>query len=412
MGASLENPSDSGASSVEYIRKSTSGGQDQTAKAEWGDGEIIYLTIAVKDTGHGLSEKERRNIFNLYQQASPKTHVQYNGSELEACDVEIHALKNGVKMSNVSIETNLRTPSPAPQSPKALRILVVEANFVNQKVVTKQLRKSGHVVSVANHGEEVLDFIRRLEYWVGDGKEGVNGLHGERLSVILMDLETPVMEGLTFIRYLSSSTNMLILAGAGLSASAGIPTFRGNGGYWRGHKATAISNIECFEELPALSWVYHAERRKMVIEAKPGRGHEVLAEVTRKWRGGKRKGNVKKGGGSGGVCMLTQNIDGLSEKAKHPQDRLYPLHGSLLDIKCSNKDCDYIDKDNFQDPICPALEVKDPKTSFALQPKETAPSTSKADEIASDLSTLAIKDSAKKLKSRREKTNTTTRPPT
>ncbi|KAH6666969.1 DHS-like NAD/FAD-binding domain-containing protein [Halenospora varia] len=168
----------------------------------------------------------------------------------------------------------------------------------------------------------------------------------------------------SFVRHVSSSTRMLVLAGAGLSASAGIPTFRGNCGFWRGHKAADISNIACFEDLPALSWVYHAERRKIVIEASPGEGHRVLAEVARK-----------------GTLMLTQNIDGLSEKANHPRDRLYPLHGSLLDIKCSNRLCDYYDKDNFQDPICPALEVKDPKASFASKSKDTETEISSTDEL-------------------------------
>lgn len=197
---------------------------------------------------------------------------------------------------------------------------------------------------------------------------------------------------------------MLILAGAGLSASAGVPTFRGNGGFWRGHKAADISNIACFEELPALSWVYHAERRNIVIHASPGEGHKVLAEVTRKWDlRGRRKGKGGKGKSAGkvgetgsdrrGTLMLTQNIDGLSEKANHPQDRLYPLHGSLLDIKCSNRSCDYYDKDNFQDPICPALQVKDPKASFASRPKDTETGQSSTDELVSKTTKLIINES-------------------
>jgi len=64
---------------------------------------------------------------------------------------------------------------------------------VNQKVISKQLRKSGHVVNVANHGEEALEFIRRSEFW-----DEVNG--GERLSVVLMDLEMPVMDGISCVK--------------------------------------------------------------------------------------------------------------------------------------------------------------------------------------------------------------------
>jgi signal transduction histidine kinase/CheY-like chemotaxis protein len=253
MGASYTRPSEPNDLGVEYVGKS-SNSQDQTGKYEWGDGEVIYLTITVKDTGRGLSAKEKKNLFNLFQQASPKTHVQYGGSGLglfisrqltemqggqigvaletgkgstfqffvktrrttppltetperddvqllvredalrEACGVEIPALQNGAKMPNLQIDTSLRTDSPAPYSPKTFHILVVEDNLVNQKVVTKQLRKSGHIVSVANHGEEALDFIRRTKYWDGQNKEG------EILHIVLMDLEMPVMDGLSCVR--------------------------------------------------------------------------------------------------------------------------------------------------------------------------------------------------------------------
>ena len=33
------------------------------------------------------------------------------------------------------------------------------------------------------------------------------------------------------------------------------------------------------------------------------------------------------------------------------------MHGSLLDIKCFNEACDYIEKNNTIDPLCPALAV-------------------------------------------------------
>jgi len=52
--------------------------------------------------------------------------------------------------------------------------------------------------------------------------------------------------------------------------------------------------------------------------------------------------------------MRANEGSGLSHKAKHPKDRLYELHGSLLDIKCT-KSFDYIDKGNTTQPLCPAF---------------------------------------------------------
>jgi CheY-like chemotaxis protein len=212
---------------------------------------VIYLCITVQDTGRGLDESEIKNLFHLFAQANPKTHQTYGGSGLglfisrqlvemqggeigvtsqagkgsifqfyiktrrtappqevqqkpdlqllvredalrEACAVETSALQNGTKMLNVQPEAaNPLSPALNPQ--QGFHILVVEDNLVNQKVVSKQLRKSGHVVNVANHGEEALDFIHRSEFW--DGVED-----GERLHVVLMDLEMPVMDGITCVK--------------------------------------------------------------------------------------------------------------------------------------------------------------------------------------------------------------------
>ena len=72
-------------------------------------------------------------------------------------------------------------------------ILLVEDNLVNQKVLGKQLRKAGCIVNVANHGEEALEFLKKTKFWKGnDG--------GENLDIVLMDLEMPVMDGLTCAR--------------------------------------------------------------------------------------------------------------------------------------------------------------------------------------------------------------------
>jgi len=78
-----------------------------------------------------------------------------------------------------------------------LHILVVEDNLVNQKVLANQLRKEGHTVHVANHGKEALDFIRRSVWWTDMClKCGTTRL----LSVILLDMEMPVMDGLTCVK--------------------------------------------------------------------------------------------------------------------------------------------------------------------------------------------------------------------
>lgn len=75
-----------------------------------------------------------------------------------------------------------------------MTILVVEDNIVNQKVLTKQLRALGCEVYVAGNGVEALDFIKRTTFWVGQEDTGLS------LSMILLDVEMPIMDGLTCAR--------------------------------------------------------------------------------------------------------------------------------------------------------------------------------------------------------------------
>ncbi|KAI9673040.1 MAG: hypothetical protein M1817_003204 [Caeruleum heppii] len=55
-----------------------------------------------------------------------------------------------------------------------------------------------------------------------------------------------------FSTCLVASNRILALLGAGLSASSGLPTFRGAGGMWRQHDAMSLATPEAFENDPAL----------------------------------------------------------------------------------------------------------------------------------------------------------------
>ena len=61
-----------------------------------------------------------------------------------------------------------------------------------------------------------------------------------------------------FHAHLQKSTRVLALLGAGVSASSGLPTFRGAGGLWRNHDATALATPGAFEHDPALVWRFYS----------------------------------------------------------------------------------------------------------------------------------------------------------
>ena len=75
-----------------------------------------------------------------------------------------------------------------------LRILVVEDNPINQKVARRLLERDGHIVILANHGQEGVDL------WSNDP-------HG--FDVVLMDLQMPVMDGMTATRCIREQEGMI-----------------------------------------------------------------------------------------------------------------------------------------------------------------------------------------------------------
>ena len=196
-------------------------------------GEVIYLTIAVTDTGKGLSPDEKVRLFQRFVQGSPKTHVEYGGSGLglfisrqitEMMGGEIGvASEEGrgstfmffmktqiVEESKGTKGYNLQFDSIGPDAdpsrvrfgsmssmdePGISKILIVEDNLVNQKVLSKQLKNRGYVVVAANHGGEALEKLYKTTSYVGGGDE-------DDFDVILMDIEMPYMDGLSCVRHI------------------------------------------------------------------------------------------------------------------------------------------------------------------------------------------------------------------
>ena len=98
-----------------------------------------------------------------------------------------------------------------------------------------------------------------------------------------------------FHKKLRASKRVLALCGAGLSASSGLPTFRGAGGLWRNHDATKIATRNAFHQDPGFVWLFYSYRRHMALKAQPNPAHFALAELARK---------------NPDFLCLTQNVDG------------------------------------------------------------------------------------------------------
>ena len=147
----------------------------------------------------------------------------------------------------------------------------------------------------------------------------------------------------SFTKHLQGSKRILALLGAGLSASSGLPTFRGAGGLWRTHDATSLATIHAFESDPGLVWQFYSYRRHMALNARPNPAHYALAKLAKQ---------------NPHFMTISQNVDGLSPRADHPVDQLKLIHGNLFSIKCADESgCGYRRDDDFIDPIVPVLAL-------------------------------------------------------
>lgn len=82
VAASMERPTSYPPNVVFFKTDDLSLKTDATGNPEWGDGEPLYIMVAVKDTGIGISKENQTKLFERFQQATPKTGQMYGGSGL------------------------------------------------------------------------------------------------------------------------------------------------------------------------------------------------------------------------------------------------------------------------------------------------------------------------------------------
>lgn len=186
-------------------------GQDENPR----DG-YDYLVFDIIDTGIGISPEDQKKLFSSFVQADASITRRFGGTGLglSICYKIANILGGEVKLSSilgagskfsfcialksiemsdsqltaVKIQSSLEKQQTL-EANKGIskifphRILLVEDNLVNQKLAKMILKKLGYSCSIASNGQEALDLIE---------SKGIG-----YFSIILMDVQMPVMDGVT-----------------------------------------------------------------------------------------------------------------------------------------------------------------------------------------------------------------------
>jgi NAD-dependent deacetylase len=118
--------------------------------------------------------------------------------------------------------------------------------------------------------------------------------------------------------WLREARRVLAFCGAGVSAESGVPTFRGAGGLWEGHRIEEVATPEAFEYDPRTVWRFYAQRQLGIQTVHPNPAHEVLAAMEERYPE---------------FLLVTQNVDNLHERAG--SSKMVKIHGSLMEVRCT-----------------------------------------------------------------------------
>jgi two-component system, sensor histidine kinase len=163
------------------------------------DGAVL-IELAISDTGIGIAEDKVESIFEKFTQADTSISRRFGGTglglaitrslvDMQHGTIEVRSKPGEGSTFTVTLpydvgeEHEIASEAGIVPSLSFGRILIVEDNQVNQKLVSALLQKNGYAVSIAGNGVEALKLLEREEF-----------------RLILMDVQMPVMDGLETTR--------------------------------------------------------------------------------------------------------------------------------------------------------------------------------------------------------------------
>ena len=120
---------------------------------------------------------------------------------------------------------------------------------------------------------------------------------------------------------ITESEKIVVFTGAGFSTESGVPDLRSPGGVWDKFDPSELNyqNFLRSEEIREKYWRMHKMMWETIREAQPNSGHYAVADLY----------HMDKLD-----CVITQNTDGLHQKAGVPDESVIEVHGTMQWVNC------------------------------------------------------------------------------
>lgn len=127
--------------------------------------------------------------------------------------------------------------------------------------------------------------------------------------------------------WIDRAARVSVLTGAGISTESGLPDFRGPRGLWTrnpdAERQATLHHYLADPELRKRSWRSRITGELDWNAVEPNPGHRALVEL-------ERRGKLH--------LLVTQNVDGLHQKAGSSPERVVEIHGTLQGYMCLSCD--------------------------------------------------------------------------
>ena len=124
---------------------------------------------------------------------------------------------------------------------------------------------------------------------------------------------------LRIARKIAEGGKNIVFTGAGISTESGIPDYRSKGGIWNKFQPVYFDEFMSSKESRIEYWRRKSNMYHSLVNAEPNPAHKALVTLY-------KMGLLD--------AVITQNIDGLHQKAGLPDEKVIELHGNTLRVRC------------------------------------------------------------------------------